>query len=133
MLLAQAHTLDAIFSFCARSAAPNFGEYMHAGEMYLRLGMKAQSQCRATLETLAAIKNPTPPMFVKQANIAGGHQQVNNGVAPSRAREIQSEPNEQSGTNDELLPDARAQALTRRIDSTVGTLEEVQRPQNAGG
>jgi hypothetical protein len=36
------------------------------------LALKAQSQCRATLETLAAIKNPQPVAFVRQANIAHG-------------------------------------------------------------
>ena len=39
--------------------------------------MKAQGQCRATLETFADIKNPRHVAFVKQANIAQ-NQQVNN-------------------------------------------------------
>jgi len=60
-------------------------------EANLRMGLRAQSQCRATLETLAAIKNPTSVSFVRQANIAHGPQQVNNGDAapsqPSRPRE----------------------------------------------
>jgi hypothetical protein len=44
----------------------------------LRLALKAQSQCRATLETLAVIKNPPQLSFVRQANI--GHAvRVNNG------------------------------------------------------
>ena len=60
--------------------------------------LKAQSQCRATLETLAAIKNPAPVAFVRQANIAHGPQQVNNGPQPaadgvSRARESEIPPN----------------------------------------
>jgi len=47
--------------------------------------LKAQSQCRATLEALAAIKNP-PIVYARQANIAAGPQQVNNGVpGPVRA------------------------------------------------
>jgi hypothetical protein len=64
-------------------------------DRYLRLGLKAQSQCRATLETLATIKNPQPVAFVRQANIAHGPQQVNNdGAAPaSRARESENPPN----------------------------------------
>jgi hypothetical protein len=45
------------------------------------LGLKAQAQCRATLQTLFEMKNPQPVAFVKQANIANGPQQVNNGVA----------------------------------------------------
>jgi hypothetical protein len=55
-------------------------------EIYLRLALKAQNQCRMTLETLATIKNP-PAVFAKQANIAHGPQQVNNGaetLAPAR-------------------------------------------------
>jgi hypothetical protein len=58
----------------------------------LRLALKAQSQCRATLETLAAIKNPQPVAFVRQANIAHGPQQVNNAHASDV--ENQRAPNE---------------------------------------
>jgi len=83
LLTAQAHTLDAIFHDLARRAAVNAGEYLNACEIYLRLALKAQSQCRATIETLAEIKNPSHVTFAKQANIAHGPQQVNNGV-PSR-------------------------------------------------
>ena len=81
LLVSQAHTLDAIFNQLASRAALNMGQYMGAAETYLRLALKAQSQCRTTLETLAAIKNPIAPTFVKQANIANGPQQVNNGAA----------------------------------------------------
>ena len=35
---------------------------------------------RATVETLSVMKNP--PVFARQANIAHGPQQVNNGVSP---------------------------------------------------
>ena len=42
-----------------------------------RLALKAQAQCRATIETLTLIKNPTT-VFASQANIAHGPQQVNN-------------------------------------------------------
>ena len=48
----------------------------------MRIALKAQSQCRATLETLAQIKNP-PVVFARQANIAQGPQQVNNGMTPA--------------------------------------------------
>jgi hypothetical protein len=95
MLIAQAHTLDAIFNELARRAQRT--EYLSQFEAYLRLGLKAQGQCRATLETLGAIKNPAPVAFVRQANIAHGPQQVNNapGAATngSRARETESQQN----------------------------------------
>ncbi len=87
MLSAQAHTLDAIFNSMARRAALNANEYPGACDTFLRLALKAQSQCRATLETLAALKNPRSVAFVRQANIAAGPQQVNNG---SLAREIET-------------------------------------------
>ena len=61
-------------------------EYLKTWEAYLRMAMKAQNQCRMTLETLAMIKNP-PTVFAKQANINhGGQQQVNNGAAPPAPR-----------------------------------------------
>ena len=69
LLTAQAHTLDAIFHDLARRAAVNAGEFLNACEIYLRLALKAQSQCRATIETLAEIKNPSHVTFAKQANI----------------------------------------------------------------
>jgi hypothetical protein len=81
MLVGQAGALNAIFAELARRAALNMGEYPDAFERYMRLALKAQGQARATLETLAAIKNP--PVFARQANINnGGQQQVNNGPAP---------------------------------------------------
>jgi len=86
LLMTQAHTLDAIFNELARRAASNMGEYINAMDRYLRLALKAQSQCRATLETLAAIKNP-PVIYAKQANIANGPQQVNNGPVPAQVGE----------------------------------------------
>ena len=41
--------------------------------------MKTQSQYRSTIETLPAMKYP-PVVFARQANIANGPKQVNNGV-----------------------------------------------------
>jgi hypothetical protein len=58
----------------------NAQEYLSGMDPMLRLALKAQSQCRATLETLANIKSP-PVVFARQANINnGGQQQVNNGA-----------------------------------------------------
>lgn len=80
ILITQAHTLNELFNNLARRAGKQ--DYMHNYETYMRLALKSQSQCRATLETLAAIKNP-PVVFAKQANISHGHQQVNNGNSPN--------------------------------------------------
>jgi hypothetical protein len=95
VLLAQARTLDFAFHTRARRAAANLGEFLSATETYLRLALKAQSQCRATLETLAAIKYPSSPVFARQANIAHGPLQVINApqgaeAGPWRAGETQN-------------------------------------------
>lgn len=82
MLFGQAVTLETIFTSLARRATSQ--EYLKQFQAYLGMALKAQAQCRATLEALAEIKNPRPVAFVKQANISGGHQQVNNGMQPAQ-------------------------------------------------
>lgn len=91
ILLMQAHTLDGIFNNLARRAKNQ--EYLNNFETMLRLALKAQTQCGATLETLATIKNP-PIIYAKQANFANGHQQVNNGAPLTHARETKNQKNE---------------------------------------
>ena len=137
-LISQAVALDSIFTEMARRAALNMGEYVTATETYLRLAFKAQSQCRATLETLAEIKNPRAVAFVRQTNIAGGPQQVNNGMQPvsepcSLAHgnsKIQSV--ELSGARHELPPDTGTPALARPIDSQLETVAAIERATNEG-
>lgn len=82
LLYSQAVALNAMFAEMACRSALNMGSHLQAAETYMRLALKAQSQCRNTLETLANIKNP-PVVFAKQANISNGPQQVNNGAATS--------------------------------------------------
>ena len=93
MLTAQAAALHAIFLETARRSGANMGEYIQTSDTYMRLALKAQAQCRATLETLATIKSP-PVVYARQANIANGPQQVNNSAAAPRASEPASPPNE---------------------------------------
>lgn len=93
MLSSQALLLNALSADLVRRSAINFGEHFEAGQKFLALALKAQNQCRMTLETLANIKNP-PVVYAQQANIATGPQQVNNGaVAIPRARETGNAPN----------------------------------------
>lgn len=91
MLTAQAAALNAIFLELARRSGANMGEYIQAAETYMRLALKAQAQCRATLETLANIKNP-PVIYARQANIANGPQQVNNGILGTPPASNQASP-----------------------------------------
>lgn len=103
MLNSQAVALNAIFGELARRAALNMGTYLGAAESYMRLALKAQSQSRATVETLAAIKNP-PVVFARQANIAHGPQQVNNGPTPN-STPASAHPGETVSAPTELLED----------------------------
>lgn len=137
ILSSQAVALNAIFAEMARRAALNMGEHLGATETYLRLALKAQSQSRATFETLAAIKNP-PVVFARQANINnGGQQQVNNDAAPE-SRPVRAgapghaaiqtiEPNEQSRGTDELLTDTRASQATGGVHSPLEAVGAVNR------
>jgi len=96
-LAAQTVSLDAMFNELARRAMSS--DTMSKLEIYMRLSLKAQSQCARTIEVLAAMKNP-PVVFAKQANIAHGNQQVNNESnrsntrAPAHAEKIINQPNE---------------------------------------
>jgi hypothetical protein len=122
MLLAQAHTLDGLFNNLARRAHNQ--QYLKGFETYLRLAFKAQSQCRATLETLAALKNP-PVVFAKQANISNGHQQINNGVPATRTEKTQNQQNEllvEAQHGSETL-DTRTTSATISKDNAMATLE----------
>jgi len=76
-LTAQAVTLNAMFTQLSYQASQ-----MSATaelERFTRLALKAQNQFRVTVETLALLKAP-PTIYARQANIANGPQQVNNGV-----------------------------------------------------
>ena len=101
ILVSQAQSLNAIF--CDMAIRANRQEYMANMDKLLKLALKAQSQCRATLETLANIKNP-PIVFAKQANIAH-HQQINNQQVNHTAQSEQtSEPVQQAQSAIEQQP-----------------------------
>jgi hypothetical protein len=129
LLMTQANTLDAIFNELARRAASNMGEYLNTTERYLRLALKAQSQCRATLETLAAIKNP-PVIYAKQANIANGPQQVNNATSPARAGEEKTiQPNKLLEQQHGQRLDTGTQGTTIGADSELETVGAIDRAE----
>ena len=124
MLVGQAQSLNAIFTELARRSALNMGEYIEASERYMRLALKAQAQCRATIETLAALKNP-PVVIARQANISNGPQQVNNGA--SRAGDLDNQPNELLEHRDEQRLEPRAAAATGASDPALVAVEASHR------
>lgn len=135
MLISQSNTLDSVFTSLALKASHNLDDskYFKAGEMYLKMALKAQSQCRATLQTLAEMKQPRQITITQQANIAG-QQIVNN----AGAQEKTIPKNELLGVvNHERLEIERMDTGTPRkaggtnqVMETVGT---VNRGANATG
>lgn len=129
MLGGQAAALNTMFAELARRGAVNMGEYMGAAETYLKLALRAQSQCRATLETLATIKNP--PVFAKQANIAHGPQQVNNETAAiARAEQIEKPPTELLEHDHGQRLDTGKTTTAGSSHQTVETVATIHRPAN---
>lgn len=130
MLIAQAHTLDAIFNNLATSADDT--GYLKKLDLYLKLALRAQSQCRATWEALAAIKHPPMVGYVKQANIAHGPQQVNNAAvpahAPSPAPNNENSKNEVLEANDGERLDVGATSTTSGAHPAMATLGALHRP-----
>jgi hypothetical protein len=121
MLLTQAHTLDVIFNALAQRAGANIGTRKDAAETYLRMALKAQSQCRTTLEALAEIKAPKSATFIKQANIAG-QQQVNNGTANAAHEKNITPSNELLSESTHATLDTRGASTPVGIESDVGAV-----------
>lgn len=135
LLIGQATALNAIFHEMMACSAANIGFHPDAMERYMRLGLKAQSQCRATLESLAKIKNPPNVAFVKQANIAHGPQQINNAIAVAvepdgRASETGIAPIELLENSNGEWMDTRAQSASGRGDPAVATVGNVHGPKD---
>ena len=131
MLTTQAHALDAIFNNLATRAIKT--EYMNNLDTYLKLALRAQSQCRTTWEALSAIKNPPVMGYVRQANIANGPQQVNNGATDdSRAQENQNSQNELMEQKDGERMDSGTTGAAGKADPAMATLGEVDGAENEG-
>ena len=93
-------------------------------ETNLRLALKAQAQCARTVEVLAAMKNP-PIVFAKQANIAHGHQQINNNQPSTHAEKTINSSNELLYEADNATLDTRGTLETSNINQELATLEAI--------
>ena len=118
ILIAQAYTLDVVTNHLLRRSI--IQEKARFIESFLKLGLKAQNQCRTTIEALMRAKNPKT--HLNQTNI-GYNQQVNNEIAQSK---LSSE--EMDG--ERLDPETPQEAI--RGDQTLETVGEKHRAKNAG-
>ena len=131
LLMSQALALDTMFAALARRASATMDQHLDAADKFMRLALKAQSQCRTTLETLANIKNPQPYIQHNRAQ----YQQVNNGLALSPeappARENQKYTNEllDAPNAPERLDFSATQAIIPS-HQTMETVASQHRPEN---
>ena len=119
MYLSQAIALEAIFARLARRATT--AQYRAQFQTHMQLALKAQNQSRATLQALVQLKQPSQTTFVKQANIAQGHQQVNN----LAEKNITPQNELLKGNYAEL--DTGTTAPTKGVDTTLEALETINR------
>lgn len=127
MLINQATALQSLFvRLVERGMSQTIMQHI---EGFMKLALRAQNQCRATLETLATIKNP-PVVFARQANFANGPQQVNNGTEAPRARENKIEQTQllENAPNERL--DFGKTATAGGNDQAMATMGEVNRTTN---
>ena len=129
MLVSQMVALDAMFNQLAIRAVN--AEYMDGMATYTKLALKAQAQARCTAEALAMIKNPQT--FIKQTNIAQGHQQVNNMYASASSHTSKVEESSAAGKtetaqskllgNENEWLDTRAPSKAVRDDQVVAAVD----------
>lgn len=119
MYLSQAIALEAIFARLARRATT--AQYRGQFQTHMQLALKAQNQSRATLQALVQLKQPSQTTFVKQANIAQGHQQVNN------LPEKNITPQNELLRGDYAKLDNRRAAKAKTVNSTLETLDKINR------
>lgn len=126
ILLSQAHSLNALSSYMIRKG--HSSEYIDHLKVYFNIALKAQNQCRMTLESLAEIKNPKPYIQNNQAQ----YQQVNNGELPPCAGENLKSTNEllTDGSNDYEAMDIRGTAETGGTDKKMETVGKKHRSKD---
>lgn len=133
-LTAQAVSLNSIFNEMARRAAANMGEYISATETYMRLALKAQSQCARTIEVISNIKNP-PIVYAKQMNVANGNQQVNNVANANLPSHTEKTINLQSEllevNNGSKKMDSRTTQATIPKDKAMAAVDKVYGRKNS--
>jgi hypothetical protein len=123
MYISQAMALEVMFASLARRAKAQ--DKLLQYETHMRLALKAQNQSRATLQALVQLKQPANTQFIKQANIAQGHQQVNN----LSEKNISPQNKLLEGETYDL--DSRPQTTAARINSNMEAVGEVHRGKDS--
>ncbi|WP_339822790.1 hypothetical protein [uncultured Parasphingorhabdus sp.] len=130
LLASQAVTLDTMFTELARRSANNMGSYPDAADRYMRLALRAQSNCRATVDSLAKLHQPRE-QTVRHVHVNEGGQAVvadhfhnHTGVNVNAKSAVQSHATGKAGECN-ALPSQNAQGNGVPIPSGEGA-EAVQ-------
>jgi hypothetical protein len=126
MLLVQAHMLQTIFVKCAYSM--NEAKHLNELQAYGQLALKTQNQCRATLATLADIKNPARATFIRNT---ATNQQVNLGAAPPQKNADSANELLEIKAHDRL--DTRTPSEAVPVDTPVETVAALDGTKDSGG
>jgi hypothetical protein len=97
-------------------------------KMFLQLALKAQNQCRSTLDSLRELKQPSGTQFIKQANIAQ-NQQINHGLVPAKNLNTQNELLE--GSNERM--DRGEETQAKRVNSTMEAVGAINGTKDTRG
>jgi Tfp pilus assembly protein PilE len=119
MLMSQAASLEQIFTNLAIRASMQTD--LAWFKTLTTLALKAQNQSRCTLQALAGIKNPSTTTFIKQANLANGHQQINNNDSAGK-KTVQTNELLEDGYGITQM-DTTAAIKTKPSDTELATLE----------
>jgi hypothetical protein len=132
MLTYQAIALQAMFTDMALRASRE--RSLAAVQSLVQLALRAQSGCRATLQTLAEVKSPRQVAFVRQTNVAQNQQVNNEAPVISRARTRRSAPNKllAEESDGRQAMDRGAKTSPRRFNPNLVALEAVDRSEDRG-
>ena len=139
MLMSQALSLQVVYTQLM-SRSSRIKDIKRLQPM-IQLALKAQSNCRVTLETLNEFKNPRQVAFVRQTNVANGPQQVNNGTEP-KAKPARAHGKTQTafqtnelleGATDAKRLDTGAPRAPGAADSKLGTVGIINRAAKPTG
>jgi hypothetical protein len=127
-LYSQAIALDSLFKkMIAQISGTN---YINQLQIYTSLALKAQNQCRSTLETLARIKTPNQTTFIKQQNNAVA-QQVNPSPLPEKPKNFENPANELLNERIYETLDDRRPHQAIEVNPQMETMATFDRSKNA--
>ena len=130
MLYSQAVALNMMFASLSMKASIQTN--VDVRQTLTNLCLKSQNQSRNTIQTLINLKQPNQTSFIKQqTNVAGGHQQINNGVIPSSPEKLLNEPIELLEANHGEWLDKGTKAKAKRGNSELEAVAEVHRCKNS--